>query len=454
LTVQQCETIATFSEDYGDSRIQVTNRANLQIRALKRFIPAEVFRTLQSLALAAPIPEVDALRNIMGSPTAGIDSQALLDTGALIFEWNDYLSNHPELAILSPKFSVCFDGGEAVSVRDRPNDIALIAELIDGTVWLRLHLSQGERGEPPQATAVVLQPEQSVSTLAALAEVYAQYTRQSLELATSQRKPRLRELLREWGEEQYLQYIAGRLPFTWQRSQPRAEPLAAVSYAHLGVEAQRQPGLFYVGIVLPLGRLTSLQLHGLARLANVYGQGELRLTPWQTLLIPDVSQENVDPLHQDLKALHLHSVSTHPHSALVACAGNQGCAAAATDTQRDALTLAAQLENYLSLDRPLNIHFSGCSKSCAQHHPADITFLGVADEAGAHYQLYLGKPTTTEIPFLQGIDIERLTQQLLQVLRLYQAQRRDINESYRMFVDRYGSSAIQKILNLQGDGLS
>lgn len=375
LTVEQAEAIADLADRFGDGSLQVTNRANVQIRAK---IAESGIEQLQKIGLASPIAEVDAIRNIMCSPTAGIDAQALIDVRPLVEAWNDYLISHPELAVLSEKFSVAFDGGEAVSVRDRPNDIALVA--IDSTRF-RLYLSVGERGDAPRDVGVAIHFDDCLTVLATLAELYREQTIQRSQNQLSRRKPRFREILNEMGIDRCLKLIE-------QRSSVRLQPCdpndhAVSEYGHLDVHAQRQPGLFYIGVVLPLGRLTTNQLRGLAALSNQSECSELRLTPWQNVLITNLSESAISPIQQEIEALGLHWSKTNVYGAIVACTGKPGCASSATHTKQDAHTIATHLQ-HLRLDslcealkdRPINIHVSGCDKSCAQHTQADITLIG------------------------------------------------------------------------------
>ncbi len=149
LTAVQAEAIAQFADRFSQGRIQITNRANIQIRG-QQALPPEARAVLQSLGLASRTAEVDHLRNIMLSPTAGIDVQSLWDPRPVAHQWEAYLADHPELAILSAKFSIGFDGGEAATISDRPNDISLIATMAEDRLNLRLRLSLGDRGRLPR----------------------------------------------------------------------------------------------------------------------------------------------------------------------------------------------------------------------------------------------------------------------------------------------------------------
>ena len=444
LTAQQCEAIATLADQFGGGYVQITNRANVQIREIQTGIAADTLTQLQELGLASPVVEVDQIRNIMSSPTAGIDCYELLDTRPLVRAWDQYISTHPHLGILSAKFSVCLDGGGSVSVRDRPNDIGLVAVKDQGNVYFRLQLSVGERGDAPCDVGVLVKPEDSLLVLAALAEVYYDWTLQGDRAITYRRKPRFRQLMNNWGVEAYLQTVENRLPSSWQRcGVSTATPVN--SYRHIGVHPQRQPGASYIGVVLPLGQLDTQQLRGLAALAQ-HGSGTLRLTPWQNVLIPDIPHQQVTQVQQTLEELGLHWLATHPCSAIVACSGN-GCVSSATDTKRHALTLAAHLKQHITLDHPINIHFSGCEKSCAQHHPSDIALLGVATNDAEAYRVYVGSDGSTFGREYQECSFEQIPDLIQNMLWTYQNQRISSNETFREFANRYTIDELKKVFN-------
>ncbi|MEZ2225154.1 precorrin-3B synthase [Microcoleus sp.] len=443
LNVAQCGAIADLVDRYGTGYVQVTNRANLQIRNLNSAISAEVWQNLQALGLASRLVEIDPIRNIMASPTVGIDRQQLLDTRPLVKDWDDYLQTHLELAELSPKFSVGFDGGESVSIRAIRNDILLAAERrsADSKIVLRLYLN-GDTG-------IIIQESQCISLLAAIASVYLQYTKNKPRIEG--KKPRLRHLLADWGVEKYLEQIQHNLPFVLQQSSIAPSEKSIARYQHLGIHPQQQSGFSYIGIALPLGWLKSQQLRDLANSAQNFGGGTLRLTPWQNLLISDIPNHRLSELEKSIARLGLHSSGTNLDSCLVACAGNTGCASAMTDTQSHALAMVQDLGQKLKIDRPINIHFSGCEKSCAQHSPIDITLVGIQMRQGketiAGYDIYAGK---TDSPFgrqiFQGVSVDQISSSIAQMLRIYQ-QLRSPDESLGEFVDRSAIDQLQQLLN-------
>jgi ferredoxin-nitrite reductase len=443
LNVQQCGAIADLVDRYSSGCLQVTNRANLQIRDLNSAISAEVWHDLQALGLASRLFEVDSIRNIMASPTAGIDRKQLLDTRPLVQAWDYYLQSHPELSELSPKFSVGFDGGESVSIRAIRNDILLAAErqCADSEIVFKLHLNG--------ATEIVIPEAKCISVLAALTSAYLEYTKNKPLIEG--KKPRLRHLLADWGVEKYLEQIQQNLPFALQRSSIASSDKFIPNHQHLGIHPQQQSGFSYIGIALPLGKLESNQLRQLANLAQNFGGGTLRLTPWQNLLISDIPNSRICEVEKSIARLGLHSSTTNLDSCLVACAGSSGCASAMTDTQSHAIEMVKNLAGKLQIDRPINIHFSGCQKSCAQHSPIDITLVGIQIKQGnetiAGYDIYAG---TTDSPFgrqiFQGVRVAEIASYTKKLLQIYQRSRSP-DESLGEFIDRSAIDKLQQLLN-------
>jgi ferredoxin-nitrite reductase len=142
------------------------------------------------------------------------------------------------------------------------------------------------------------------------------------------------------------------------------------------VHPQKQPGLNWIGVVLPVGRMTSEQMRGLAKISQDFGDGDIRLTVWQNLLISGVADENLDVSKRAIEALGLDWKASPIRAGLVACTGNKGCKFAASDTKGHANEIARWCEPRVALDCPVNIHLTGCHHSCAQHYIGDIGLIG------------------------------------------------------------------------------
>jgi ferredoxin-nitrite reductase len=419
---QQCLALANLLESQGESDryLEVTNRANVQIRGLPGPIPDVDLAQLQQVGLAAH-PAVDHLRNILASPTAGIDSAQLIDTRPMVQALNHYLSNHLELASLSPKFSIGLDGGEQVSIRQQPNDLLLSAVQGNG-VWFHLRVAGAER----TWGNFLIQPDQCVAAVAAIAQVYLDTVDPNLA-----RKPRLKQVFATNQLDRIQQYLS--FPLVSTSPDP---PDASPPRPPLGIHPQLQSDLAYLGVALPLGRLTVNQLRQLAELVDRRG---LRLTPWRTLVLSDLHWGDLPQVERALADLGLRSSRNQLWAGLIACSG-KGCAASATDTQADVLALVQALEAQDLIKPSVTIHFTGCPKSCAHHGQSDITLVGTLVEQQGQlkpaYGLYMG---AQELPFgrrLTTVETAELPQILTQILTTYNHQRQP-DQSFQMFVDHY-----------------
>jgi precorrin-3B synthase len=367
ISAAQAEAVADAAERFAGGVIEATNRANLQIRGI-----GDGQRALVDSLLAAGLgPHTaagDDVRNLMLSPTAGIDRQMLFDTRPLAEQLLLTLQSHPHFHDLSAKFAVQLDGGEALAMLEHAHDLWLSAIERDGEEWLAFGLA----GCPTQAPAGVVRREDGHALVVAVLELF-------LELARPE-QTRMRHLLAEYPVAGFLARLAEHLSLKsivdWHRS-------SSPDVLHIGAHPQAQADRFYVGAVPPLGRLDPSMLRGAAQLAVEFGDSYLRFTPWQSLLLPNVRQADVPEVIRRLEELGLLCEADQPLSRLIACTGSSGCVKGLAETKGDALQLAALLQRH---GHVLNVHLSGCQRSCAAAHVAPVTLLAVAP---GHYDLYL-----------------------------------------------------------------
>jgi ferredoxin-nitrite reductase len=270
---------------------------------------------------------------------------------------------------------------------------------------------------------------------------------------TDRKKARLKYLLDAWGHARFLAEVEVLLGAPLPRFDVTAmeRPEAPDRQAHLGVQPQRQVGLHWLGVVVPAARLSADQLRGLAEIAHSHGNGELRLTVWQNLLIPHVAE--VTAVQAGLGALGLTTEVNAIRAGLVACTGSAGCKFAAADTKRNGLEIADFLEERITLDAPLNIHLTGCHHSCAQHFIADIGLLGAKVEHNEDvlpgYDIHLGGSSgdAARIGRLirPGVAEDAVAPLLLNILLHWQAER-STGESFQDFCARHSDAELDGLL--------
>lgn len=376
LDASAARAIALASERHADGVLEATNRANLQIRGVHAGAESALSRELLTAGLGPRELASDDVRNLLVSPALGLDARSAVDAGALARQLLDLLECTPRFHNLSPKFGIQLDAGEALAMLEHPNDLWLSAMSDDAAPLFAFGLAgcppQHETDRPALAAVSAEQVPLLVETLLHL----------FLDLAGDgqTRMRHLREMLRD---EVLLERLQQRLPFqlqlgpavdNWRRPAPRA-------FGHLGIQPQRQPERTMVGAGFVLGRLDSTTLFGLADLAERFSDGQLRLTPWQSLILPGVAQTDAAVVLGALANLGLVIDAAQPLSRLVACSGSSGCARGLADTKADALRLAERLRHA----PPAGVHLCGCPRSCAAAHVAPYTLLAVAD---GHYDLF------------------------------------------------------------------
>ena len=257
LRAHQMRGLARMAENWGASEAHITTRGNIQIR---EFQPKDIVRVLmevQNLGMTSRGSGADNIRNITATPTSGLDPRELFDVAPLAQALNFYILNSRDLYGLPRKFNVAFDSGGAVSVVADTNDIALLATRVPNGrnvpegVYFRVQLC-GITGHRQFASdcGILLTPGQTVAVAAAMIRVFNDHGER-----TDRKKARLKYLIDRWGVEKFLEETEECLAFPLMRF-PLAEcaPRAAVDqHAHLGVHSQRQSGLSYIGISVPVG---------------------------------------------------------------------------------------------------------------------------------------------------------------------------------------------------------
>ena len=394
VTAQQMRGLAWMAEEWGSGRADITTRANLQIR---EFQPKNIVRVLEkvdALGMTSRGAGADNIRNITASPITGIDPTELYDVAPLAEALHYYILNSRDMYGLPRKFNVAFDNGGAIGVVADTNDIGFIATRVGeghdvpAGVYFRVLLC-GITGHKQFAEdcGLLLRPEQTVAAAAAMIRVFNENGDR-----TDRKKARLKYLVDRWGVEKFLAETEKLLAFPLIRfAAENCEPRHPIDRAgHIGVHAQRQPGLNYIGIAVPVGRLPVKQMRALADAADQFGSGELRLTVWQNLLIPNIPSERIDEALAAIRAADLDCMAGTVMRGTVACTGNRGCRYSATDTKSHAVELANRLDTQFKIAQPVNLHVTGCPHSCAQHYIGDIGLLGTKIGGEEGYQVVIG----------------------------------------------------------------
>lgn len=457
LDSRQFRGVADIADEFGGGYAHVTTRANLQVREIQAKDAENALIALATLGLTSRGAGADNIRNITGHPTSGIDPRELIDVRPLCREMHHYILNHRELYGLPRKFNIAFDGGGAISSVEDTNDIGFSAvragdgQGVPAGVYFRLQLGGiTGHGDFARDCGVLVKPDECVPVAAAVVRVFIEHGDR-----TNRQKARMKYVIDRHGLPWYLEqaekilgYALPRLPL--EACEPRA---TEIRDAHVGFHPQKQAGLSYAGIVLPVGRMTGEQMRGLAAIAERHGSGTLRLTVWQNVLLSDIREPDIPAVKHEIEALGLDWRATGVRAGLIACTGNTGCRFSASDTKRHALAIADYVERRVRLDAPVNIHLTGCHHSCAQHYIGDIGLLAckIGEDGIEGYHLYVGggygtrrelaRELARDVPAVEApVLVERL-------LAAYLEQRASPAESFQQFAQRTTAEALRAIVH-------
>jgi len=450
----QLRELANAAKQLTTGYVQITTRANLQIRLIQSKDTPAFLHRIQSVGLHTRGAGADNIRNLTANPTAGIDPHELIDVMPHCAEMAQIIINDRSFYDLPRKFNIAYDGGGLIGTVEDTNDIGCKAVRVGDEIAFRIALG-GATGHKAFARdlGVLVKPAELNKVVAAVVRVYIANGNR-----TDRKKARLKHLLEKWTLDQYLAETEKVLGYQLERSalDPASinYPSQAAPHSHFGVYPQKQAGLNYIGVALQVGHLTPKQMLRIAEIADLYGSGEIRLTVWQNFIIPNVPDAFIETVKKALVKAGLHWQQSNLRSGLIACTGNAYCKFAQADTKGHALALADYLEKKLPLDQPVNIHLTGCPNSCAQHYMGDIGLLGtkakVSGESVDGYHVFVGggfgAQQAVGRQVFTGVAFEDLKLTLEKMLKGY-LRRRNEGESFQAFTTRHDLNTLQAIFS-------
>lgn len=451
LSAHQLRGLAQLAEDHGPGRVDLTTRSNMQVRELQPRDIVHILNRIQSLGLTSRGSGADNIRNITASPITGLDPRELIDVAPLSEAMQAYITNSRDMYDLPRKFNIAFDNGGSISVVADTNDIGFVAvrvnegRSIPAGIYFRVLLC-GITGHRQFATdcGLLLRLEETIAVAAAMVRVFTQHGDR-----TDRKKARLKYLIDNWGVERFLEETEKLLAFPLIRIPvSECEPRGPVDRtAHLGIHTQSQRGLHYIGVSIPVGQLPVSQMRALATIAEEFGTGELRLTVWQNLILPNIPTTHLEATTRAIAEAGLDHKAGTVLSGTVACTGNKGCRFAASDTKSHAVALARHLDKrFPILDQPINLHVTGCHHSCAQHYIGDIGLMGVKVSGQEDYQILIGGGADNDQgiarELLSAIRFDDLAPKLENLLSAYTAQRNN-GETFLSFTRRHDITTLQ-----------
>ena len=376
----QLRTIADLSERHARSVADITVRQNIQLHWLPIEAIPEVMEALAAVGLGPKGACGDVARNITGCPLAGAAADEICDASPLALEASRLLSGNNDFYNLPRKFKVSITGCPVWCSYPEINDIGITAieRFRHGKpeTGFSVRVGGGLSADPHLAVRLdaFIRRDQVLPVVRAIAEIF----REQDALRENRERARLKHLFTQhhWTAERFLFELHNRLGFTLEPAAEEFPPLD-VYRDHVGIHAQKQSGLFYVGAAVLRGRITPWQMRAAADLADRFASGELRTTNMQNLLIVNVPRSNVDALARELDSAGLRVAASPFWRGAIACTGTEFCKLAITETKSFARWVVEELEDRLpAFDQSLKLHVAGCPNACGQHWIADIGLEG------------------------------------------------------------------------------
>ncbi|MDQ3252069.1 MAG: ferredoxin--nitrite reductase [Actinomycetota bacterium] len=387
LTPEQTRVVGKIAADFargpipnphfGNNFLDLTTRQDVQMHWIKMENVPEIWRRLEEVGITTVQACGDSARNVLCCPVSGLGHDEAIDAFPVALAISAYFTGNREYANLPRKFKMSVTGCLEDCAQAEINDVGMLpARLEDGTLGFNLRVGGGLSDGPRMASDVdvFVRPEDAVEITRGIAQVFG-------ELGNRENRwtARMRYLVQELGPEEFREELAKRVSVGLT---PAGEDLTKRYRGdHVGVHPQRMGGSqtrpYYVGLNVPVGRMSGEQFEEAGRLAGEYGDG-VRLATDQNLIVTGVPEDRLDEL---LAEPLLARYSPNPGAferGVVACTGSEFCRFGIVETKVRALEWAREMDERVGDlgQGAVRMHFSGCSASCAQPQIGDIGFRG------------------------------------------------------------------------------
>jgi ferredoxin-nitrite reductase len=386
----QLREVAMIMMRFGNGLGDITYRQQIQIRRLRIEDIPEVLNQYEKMGLTGLQTGMDNVRNITGCPVAGLTTQELFDASPLVVALDKIIVGNEAFTNLPRKLNVVITGCIENCCSVESQDIGLIpATYLEGdrTIYGFNVVVGGKNNRIALQLNLFLCYEEAVEVCSQLILIYRDYG-----LRERRNRARLAYLLDDWGIERLREELERRMNRSL-RPQGKDERSSLMS-DHFGVFSQKQAGLQYVGIPVPVGRIEAVWLSEIAHLAEAYGTGEIRFTTRQGVIIPNVPATKRllllgEPLLKKLPPYPCELIK-----GMGSCTGMEYCSLAVIETKKRAVEMARVIEAKTNREMPININWSGCSAGCGNHLFSDIGLLGkrvkIGEEVVEAVDIYIG----------------------------------------------------------------
>jgi len=454
LTSEQAVTLANIAKDYGRGVYDITTRQCVQFHWLTIEQIPDIQARLRKVGLSTAGACGDITRNIVGNPLSGIDQDELFDTSDIVRQLYNFYQYNEDFSNLPRKFKFSISASLHNPSNSEINDAAFVpaTKVINGEkmAGFNLKVGGGLSAVPmlAQTLDVFVLPEQTVKVAAAISTIFRDYGNRE-----KRNRNRLKFLVADWGLDKFkekLTELTGPLPGKGEEATRDWN----ASYFY-GIHQQKQAGLNYAGINIPVGRPDPDDIIELARISEKYGNGEIRNCNSQNLIISNIPDAKLEEFQQEeiFKKFPIYPSKFIGYA--VSCTGTQFCNLALVETKSRMKKLATYLDQEIEIDVPVRIHMVGCPNSCGQRPIADIGLQGIKmknkdKQMVEAYEIYVGGTLVNGGKFNQKLKGKVEASQLNIVVKdllAYFKETKQAGESFFAYVERVGTEPLQTRLN-------
>ncbi|MBO3754723.1 MAG: nitrite/sulfite reductase [Candidatus Brockarchaeota archaeon] len=465
LTSSQFRQIATLSSKYGRGIAEITDRQDIQLHWIRAEDSLDIFSFMDKMGFTTDMcgqgfkgARYGDVRNAVCCPASGIEKNEIFNPYPIAKEITGFFTGNPDFLDLPRKFKISVSGCGADCTRAAINDLAFVAVknkdeigftvLVGGSIGASL---PGPRLARP--TKVFIRPEEVFNTAVAVVELYRDYGNRE-----NKAKARFKWLIENWGVEKFVSILENK---TGKDFQTYDGPVFLRRTGHEGVQPQKVEGYYYFNIPLLGGRLTSFLMNQVADLADKFGSGELRLTPTQNIIIPNIREDYKKAVLKALTEIKIPMDRSRTRWFSVGCASDFCGKAVDMHAKKTLEDIVEHLEKYFGLkvlnSMDLRINVSGCPNDCGASLISDIGLLGrqmkVDQGLKQVYDIYVGG-SLGENPSLgrrveESVPAEEVIFRVTSFIANY-LKNRNPGEDIASFCKRHSKEELKKLLQKPG----
>ncbi len=457
VTSEQLETIAEITEKQNRGFADITTRQNFQLHWVHVSDAVGVLNRLKSVGILSLGACGDVPRNVMGCPVAGVDRHEVIDAGPLVQQVSDFFMGNLEFANLPRKYKISLSGCRERCIHPEIQCVAMVGvtRTVNGKTDVGFDLRVGgglsTQAFLSQRLNAFIKPEDALEVIRHITEIW----RDTPEYRQKRHHARIKYLVHDWGVAKLRHVLEERLGRTLEDAPADYQEPAETFRDHVGVHAQKQPGLYYIGAPVLVGRITAAQMHKVADLSRRYGDGKtIRLTNRQNILVLNIPEAHVERALTGLSEVGL-SVNAHPlRRSVVTCTGIEFCKLAITETKARSKEITEYLEQRVPLEEPLRLHITGCPNACAQYQIAHIGLMGSKTKVDGQivdaYDFFVGGRLGAQASFnhavLRKVPAAECKYRLEQLLLGYKRSR-SAGETFQAWCERVGDAEVARLLS-------